>query len=366
MIPVFPSDFDSILKRMEQINPEKYAKTRNFENGAITYLSPYISRGVIDTATVFEYLKSLNLPFYKIEKLVQELAWRDYWQQIWKTKGSAIDQDFKRTQPNIKNHGVPAAIVEARTGIQAVDQAIVSLKETGYMHNHMRMYVASICCNIGGSHWSNPAKWMYSLLLDGDWASNALSWQWVAGSNANKKYFANQDNINKYFSGAQKNSFLDTSYENLVDMDIPPALTDLVHFEKETVLGKMDSKIYIQEGKKTLIYNFYNLDPLWHKEADCNRILLLEPSLFEKYPVSEKVMSFVLALKENISDVQVFIGDFVDLYPLIKKEEVIFKEHPSNRGYIGTEEPRNWMFSVQGYYPSFFKFWNKCKKEIKS
>ncbi len=366
MIPFFPTDFESILTRMEQINPEKYAKTRNFENGAITYLSPYISRGVIDTATVYEYIKSLNLPFYKTEKLVQELAWRDYWQQIWKSKGSTIDYDFKRTQPNIKNHGLSAAVMQANTGIKAVDKAIISLKETGYMHNHMRMYVASICCNIAGSHWSIPAKWMYSLLLDGDWASNALSWQWVAGSNANKKYYANQDNINKYFGGSQKKSFLDTNYEELVDMETPLVLREVVNFKTESVFNKTDDKIHIREGKKTLIYNFYNLDPLWHSELDCNRVLLLEPSLFTKYPVSEKVLDFVLSLKENISGIQVFIGDFIDLYPSIKKEEIIFKEHPSNRGYIGTEESRNWMFSVQGYYPSFFKFWNKCKKEIKS
>ena len=60
------------------------------------------------------------------------------------------------------------------------------------------MYVASIACNIAQSHWIVPAKWMYYYLLDADWASNSLSWQWVAGTNL-KKYFANQQNINNLF-----------------------------------------------------------------------------------------------------------------------------------------------------------------------
>jgi deoxyribodipyrimidine photo-lyase len=60
------------------------------------------------------------------------------------------------------------------------------------------MYIASLACNVAQSQWRIPAKWMYYHLLDADWASNALSWQWVAGTNSNKKYFANQNNINKY------------------------------------------------------------------------------------------------------------------------------------------------------------------------
>ena len=83
------------------------------------------------------------------------------------------------------------------------------------MHNHLRMYVASIVCNVAQSHWINPARWMYYYLLDADWASNSLSWQWVAGSNSNKKYFANQDNINKYCLTTQKGTFLDLDYQKI-------------------------------------------------------------------------------------------------------------------------------------------------------
>ena len=95
------------------------------------------------------------------------------------------------------------------------------------MHNHLRMYTASICCNIGQYHWLRPAKWMYYHLLDGDWGSNALSWQWVAGTNSNKKYIANQANINKFCYSNDQNTFLDKSYELLSKFEIIPNVLKL-------------------------------------------------------------------------------------------------------------------------------------------
>ena len=113
-------------------------------------------------------------------------------------KGNAINQDIKHEQKPISNHSISKAIIDANTGIYAIDNGIQEFYKTGYLHNHLRMYIAAIACNMGKSHWKAPAQWMYYHLLDADWASNALSWQWVAGSNANKKYVANQDNINKF------------------------------------------------------------------------------------------------------------------------------------------------------------------------
>ena len=77
------TEYKNILQKLELLKPTEYAKNRNFIDGDVSKLSPYISRGVISTKKVFEYVMSLDYPFYKIEKFVQELAWRDYWQQIW-------------------------------------------------------------------------------------------------------------------------------------------------------------------------------------------------------------------------------------------------------------------------------------------
>jgi deoxyribodipyrimidine photo-lyase len=164
---------------------------------------------VISTKQVFTAIKSSGISWEKSEKLIQELAWRDYWQQVWIVKGDEIHKDLKHPQFPVRNYKIPKAIATAQTGINAVDEAIQELYSSGYMHNHMRMYVATLCCNIARCHWRESAKWLYAHLLDGDLASNQLSWQWVSGANASKKYYANQNNINKYWGSNQKNTFLD-------------------------------------------------------------------------------------------------------------------------------------------------------------
>ena len=68
--------------------------------------------------------------------------------------------------------------------------------------------------------------------------------------------------------------------------------------------------------------------------------------------------------KENIPSIQIYVGEFKDLIKNHLVKEVYYKEHPTNRHYQGVEEPRDWMFEVNGYYPSFFSFWKKCKKQL--
>ena len=342
----------------------EYGTTRNYVNGAVTYLSPYISRGVISTKSVLDELLNRGYKPQQIEKFIQELAWRDYWQQVWLAKGDEINQDLKQEQQSVSNKAIPKAIIEAQTGIEAIDNAIKTFYETGYLHNHLRMYIASIACNIGQSHWKVPAQWMYYHLLDADWASNALSWQWVAGTNANKKYVANQDNINTYCFTNQKDTFLDVPYEAFDAMQIPDVLKQRTSLTLETPLPKQ-KEIRIDENLPTCIYNFYNLDPNWKKDMLANRVFLLEPSFFQQYPVAQKTIDFIVQLsEENIPTIQIYVGEFQDFTRTYKTQQVYFKEHPLNNNYRGTEEPRDWMFDVQGYYPSFFAFWKKCKKQL--
>jgi len=362
---MFPTALKEIESRVLQVDPVKYASTRNFVDGSVTRLSPYISRGVISTKQVFDHLVSLNLPWNKIEKLVQELAWRDYWQQIWIAKGDAIDKDLKRTQHPLSTANVPLAIVNHSTGIEAIDQGIKTLYKTGYMHNHMRMYVAALACNVAQAHWFQPAKWMYSHLLDGDWASNALSWQWVAGANANKKYYANQENINRYFHSNQKGGYIDIDYNEFYGLSVPDVLKKSILFEANTSLPKLKNPS-LEQGKRTLIYNYYNLDPYWHKNEEVQKVLLIEPSFFERYPVNEKCIDFALKLSDNIPDLKIFVGEFHELEKYIVADQIVFKEHPTSNHYKGQKVSRNWMFDVTGYHSSFFTFWKKCKKEFNS
>ena len=359
----FPTDYDSIIERMEGIRPDKYVRNRNFIDGDVTYLSPYISRGVISTKQVLESVIERGFEPYKIEKFVQELAWRDYWQRIWQAKGDAINEDFKSPQQNVDHHQISKGIVDAKTGINAIDSAINELKSTGYMHNHNRMYTAALACNFGRNHWKMPAKWMYYHLLDADWASNALSWQWVAGSNSGKKYVANQENINRYTHDNQHGTYLDRPYSDFDEMEVPEELSEVIALELKTDLPKTE-KINLDESLPTFIYTHYNLDPIWHKEETGNRILLLEPSHFEQFPMSPKSIEFILGLSKNIEGIQLFVGEFDELKNQLNSSKIYFKEHHFSQHFEGEEESRDWICDVDGYHSSFFQYWKKCKSKI--
>ena len=359
------TNYHDIINQIDQIDPIQYGKTRNYLNGAVTRLSPYISRGVISTKQVAESVLSKGYSPREIESFLKELAWRDYFQLVWQELKSNINNDVKQTQPKFSNYQVPQSIVSVETGIEAIDKGILSLYENGYMHNHLRMYVASISCNIAQCHWLKPAKWMYYHLLDADWASNALSWQWVAASFSQKKYYANQENINKYCNTNQRHTFLDQTYEELPNLAIPEVLKVTNVPELTTILPKSD-ELHIKSSLPIYIYNFYNLDPKWDENLEANRILLLEPEHFMEYPVSEKTIQFVLELSKNIKDCQVYVGSFDSLQQLYTNQTFHYKEHPLNINYKGIQHERDWLFeNIKGYFPSFFSFWKQAEKQFK-
>ena len=362
-LTLFPTSYDLIVERINAINPIKYAKTRNFINGDVTYLSPYISRGVISVAQIKEAVLQKGYKPYEIEKFLQELAWREYYQRVWQVKKEELFADLKQPQPDFLHDQIPTAIVNASTGIQVIDDQINTFYSTGYLHNHIRMYLAAMVCNNAKSHWLTPAKWMYYHLLDGDLASNSCSWQWVAGSFSSKKYYCNQENINKYTGTNQLQTFLDDSYEHIATMPVPIALEAITTIDLKTNLPQTEVPI-LDTSKPTLLYNSYNLDPLWRATENVNRVLLLEPSHFNKYPVSEKVMDFIIALSKSIDGIIIYAGEVDALIKqyegLIISNAFISKEHPAFEYYPGIKDSRDWMFpNTEGYYPSFFGFWKK-------
>ncbi len=366
----FPTNLASIVERMNSVDPLQYSRTRNFINGAVTYLSPYISRGVISVKQIMDIVLQKGYKPYQVQKFLQELAWREYYQRVWQSVGEGIWNDIKQPQPDVKHHEMVAAINNASTGIEAIDEKIKELYSTGYMHNHVRMYTASIACNMAKAHWLQPAKWMYYHLLDGDMASNNCSWQWVAGAFASKKYYFNQDNANKYTFSQQQHSFIDKTYEDLVAMPVPDALKATTNLSLTTTLPATAFPA-IDTSRPTLIYNSYNLDAGWRNNEDANRVLLLEPSHCSAYPVSQKLIDFIIDLSKNIEGIQIYSGEVEDLSVLYENTPlqhncIISKEHPLFAHYPGTKDDRDWMFpQVTGYFNSFFSFWKKCEKHLK-
>ncbi len=362
MIEPFTTDYKTILEKIEQVNPILYCKNRNFINGAVTYFSPYISRGVISTKQVLDRVLKKGYKIQQIESFVKELCWRDYFQRVGQHKDLTLD--IRQKQEPIITKEIPVAIIDARTGIEGIDKAIEQLYHTGYMHNHCRMYTASLVCNIAKSYWQQPSQWMYYHLLDGDWASNTCSWQWVAAANSNKKYYANQEYINKYTFTNQQNTYLDLSYEALERIDTPASLLSTQNFQPSPYFPAA-SDMKLDNSLPTFIYNYYNLDPQWHKEEAGNRILLIEPDFFSRYPVSKICMDFMLALSKNIPGMQVYMGSFLSFTDIYTGNSIYFKEHPLNIGYKGIEEPRDWITDqVTEYYSSFFGYWKKVERQL--
>lgn len=347
-------------RKLEAIDPVKYQATRNYIGGS-TRLSVYITRGVLTLPQIKEHLQK-NFNNSQIYKLINELAWREYMQREWQIRGDAIFEDLKNKQEGVEYSDLPLNILNAETGINEIDNGIKQLYETGYVDNHMRLWLAGLICNVAHTKWQKPAAWMYYHLLDGDPASNFISWQWVAGTFSSKRYLPSQENINKYTKSVQHNTFLDISYEELAVIKTPSILKDrssenIIWAPPET------SDLKIDKSKPTVLYHSFWLNKDWKKELDANRILVLEPSWFEKFPVSQKVTDSILEIAAEIPDIQIFVGNIDELTPHLGNE-IYYMSHPSVSGCPGKADQMPLLFPEIPLksYNSFSSFWKQCEK----
>ena len=355
--------YEDIVALIDALDVEAYARNRNYIDGPVSYLSPYISRGVISLPLVKERILQ-RYTKQQAHAFIFELAWREYFQRQWGKLGNDIWTDIRQPQAPMQHREVPNALLDAATGINAIDSAIKQLYNNSYMHNHARMYVASVGCNIAHAHWLELSKWMYYHLADHDIASNTLSWQWVAGTFSIKKYYCDQTNINKYCHTEQKNTFLDLPYEQLPYMQIPDVLrAHTLPILKNTLPENRAPKL--NKEKPLLLYNAYNLDPLWRSDLDANRVLLLEPGHYAKYPVSDKVLSFILSLSENIKGIQVFCGEMEELLLENDFPFICSRRHPAFKHYPGIKDEPEWMFpEVNEVKSSFMSYWKQCERYL--
>lgn len=356
------TDYAAILKEVDSFDPSRYAATRNFIDGSVSRLSPYISRGVISTRMVYERMVAKN-PQEAKGKFAQELLWRDYFQRLLQARPDLPTVPIRDPATPNEAKGMPAAVLNAATGILAIDHAIRELYETGYLHNHFRMYVAALCCTVSPYNFTVPANWMYFHLLDADMASNYASWQWVAGHLTGKSYTANQENIDRYSKQPQPGTFLDTTYDSLTEMPVPEILTQPAFPVLETSLPVLRWPQLTLDP--VLLYTHYNLDPAWKPSGRYNRVLILEPSHFQKFPLSEKVLQFVLDLAQNIDGIQIFTGGFEALQSAFPGHTFIAKEHPILKFKGAQAEERDWIVpQLEGFFPSFSNYYSKCQKYL--
>lgn len=193
-------------ERLAVVDPPAYGRTRNALDGAVTRLSAYLRHGVIGLAETSDRVIKIAGSPHAGYKLLQELAWRDYWRRVLDQIGDDIweDREPYKTGFDAEEYAdeLPADFLASDTGNDFVDHAVQELHTTGHLHNQYRMKIAAYVVHWRHVKWQAGARWMLSHLLDGDLASNNLSWQWVASTFAVKPYIFNQENLIKVTGGS--------------------------------------------------------------------------------------------------------------------------------------------------------------------
>ena len=199
----------SAIERLDNFinyNLSDYSKQRNFDYGPekrsnVSCLSPYITHGVINEVEVIN--KSLKkFSFAKNEKFIQEILWRTYWKgwlelrpNVWKD----YLMDLTKLRENFNSEQNYKKAIDGKTNIECFDYWVNELKNNNYLHNHTRMWFASIWIFTLELPWQLGAEFFMKHLYDGDAASNTLGWRWVAGvQTQGKHYLASEWNIKKF------------------------------------------------------------------------------------------------------------------------------------------------------------------------
>ena len=343
-IPAHLQSFEPTLKaafdRLEAVQPDRYSRTRNALDGAVTGLSPYLTHGMLGMQAAANFVHRQH-PLSFEDKLVSEFAWREFFQHVWATAanhGDAILDDMHGSLPSagVYSPALPQDIREARTGVPAIDAAVRTLYATGYLHNHARMWLASYVVHLRKVHWRAGADWLYGHLLDGDLASNHLSWQWVAGTFSSKPYLFNADNVLKFAPAAARDAWssprtvIDQSYEALDVMarssraagpergqhagTAEPALhgailasfMPLAQAERAQAAIK---NIADSSGKSVELLHPWSLSP---RQGDALRLGVIHLPAHAAWPWSERRWRFVLGAMLEVSDA-IWIGDLHQL-----------------------------------------------------
>lgn len=197
--------FSAAQVRLAAIEPARYGFTRNYLDGLVTRLSPYLRHGILTLARVRDHAFSLVAHPFHAAKFITELAWRDYWQRLYYLWGDGIWEDREPHKTGFDARAyrdtIPPDLLAASTSLACIDAFVHELHTTGYLHNHARMWLAAYVVHFRRVRWQAGARWFLTHLLDGDPASNNLSWQWVASTFSHKPYFFNRENLEKYTHG---------------------------------------------------------------------------------------------------------------------------------------------------------------------
>ena len=355
---------DGALKKLDNfINAElpNYNFKRNFDLGPedksnVSCLSPYISHRLI---TEYEVAKIVlaKFPYQKVEKYIQEIFWRVYWKG-WLELRPQVWSDFTEDLKALKEDDNYKKAINGETQIKCFNDWVNELKENNYLHNHTRMWFASIWIFTLNLPWQKGAEFFMKHLFDGDAASNTLSWRWVAGlQTKGKHYVAQAWNISK---------FTNNKYQNVKLNENALPLTD----NREYKLSPINLDYDDNANENLLVFeNELNLEN--HKLKNYKNIyLILLTNEVRKIKLEKKVLDFKTKIindqKRRLDQIKIL--NEIELQSLAKEVLSFDVIHPSigenysylnnirkkqslNLNFILKEEDKfSWQFSNKGYF----------------
>ena len=351
---------DSFLRK----GIKDYTKSRNFDfgtenRGNVSGLSPFISHRLVLEYDVVRDSLALY-PFSKIEKFIEEIFWRVYWRG-WLENRPSVWEAFRNYPKPTSSDLAYVSAVNARTGIDCFDDWVEELKTNNYLHNHARMWFASIWVFTLNLPWQWGARFFLKHLLDGDSASNTLSWRWVAGiQTKGKTYLARQENIRRYTAGRFSPEGLAES-ESPIEDDEFHAISSLqikrttkkvndALIVCETDLAVKDRQQLFKLYDKIIILSLENESREISLDSNLNEFKSTALLDFSK-EVSNSSIAKSSELVESIGDtkkfdvIYPFVGETLDF--LMSLEE----EHNLDFSFIVRElDQFAWQFANKGFF----------------
>ena len=353
------------LDRFVERNLSDYSKLRNFDFGHdkrdnVSCLSPYITHGVLNEVEVIK--KSLaKSSLSKNEKFIQEVLWRTYWKG-WLELRPSVWSDYIISLNNIreKYREDPNYLkaIEGKTNIECFDEWVKELKTHNYLHNHTRMWFASIWIFTLDLPWQLGAEFFLKHLYDGDAASNTLGWRWVAGiQTQGKHYLASEWNIKK---------FTNNRFQNIkLNENAPPKMADKTY----SIIKNDFINPTINEDKTLIIFeNSLSFEISNLKEFKFNKIILVVNSNeFRQVKLSDNVIKFkselindqlerIKSLSINCESISIdklkdIKNDFYILYPSVGENLDFVLSNLSNYKFIYRElDKYSWQFCNKGFF----------------
>ncbi|MDA8559833.1 DNA photolyase [Candidatus Pelagibacter bacterium] len=362
------------LNNFIENNLSEYSKLRNFDFGPtnrsnISCLSPYITHGVINELEVID--KSLKkIPFSKVEKFIQEVLWRVYWKG-WLELRPNVWTDFlielKEVKKEFNNNQNYLNAVEGKTNIDCFNQWVMELKEKNYLHNHTRMWFASIWIFTLELPWQLGAEFFMQHLYDGDAASNTLGWRWVAGiQTQGKHYLASEWNIKKFSNNRFQNIKLNENAPPKVSEKSYPLIKQ--QFNNSKIIEKKNLLIFennlsfevsnFKQNKFEKIYLISNINKNRSIELD-EKLIKFKSELIkdQKKRLEDKSINCEII---DISEIK-NINDCYGLYPSVGENLDYLKLNNVKINFLYRDlDQLAWQYCNKG----FFNFKNYIPKII--